>query len=255
LLILDCSTVETTIKSLSKLLKTDVKTINSFIESNTYRITNKDKMWNYDNLYIKDVLNYFNLRKDEILPEKLVMFHLTSGIDDSNFRENGILNLESLINKGILSDFFSDLGIQILYKKNSPPVIKYMGKEFKDEMLFHRFNKDKCINGFLIKEDAENNSNVNHIRQCPEFIWDISRLIRMPELVERWKEKAKPMKLSLLVNFDDVSYFEPSEYVLKATEYVLFKKTSDWGSHHNFMVFLQEDICISSENIIEIEEL
>ncbi|WP_342489184.1 hypothetical protein MKX67_09030 [Cytobacillus sp. FSL W7-1323] len=253
--ILNCSTVETTIKSLSDLLKTDEVNIISFIKSNKYRITNKDKLWHYDNLYIDDILNYFNLKVDEILPDKLLMFHLTTGIDDSSFRQNGILNLESIITKGILSDFFADLGIKIHYEINSPPIIRFKGKEFTDKMLFHRFNNDNCINGFLIKEDAENNSNVGHIRECPEFIWDISDLIKMPEIVSEWKKSAKPMKLSLLVNFEHVDYYEPSDYVLKAIEYVLFKNTGYWDPGQNFMVFLQGKVCISPENITEVVEL
>ncbi|MDV2684006.1 hypothetical protein RYX56_06420 [Alkalihalophilus lindianensis] len=252
--ILDCSTVETTIKSLSDLLKTDEKSINSFINSNKYRIINKDKCWRYDNLYIDDVLSHFNLQLQEIYPDKLFMFHLTTGIGDGSFRQNGVLNLESIIKNDILSAFFAEFGIQINYEVNSPPIIKFKGQEFTDDMLFHRFNKDKCINGFLIKEDAENNSNVRHIRECPEFIWDISNLIKMPELVGKWKKSAKPMKLSLLVNFEDVDYFEPLEYVLKAIEYVLFKNTSYWDPDKNFMVFLQGEVCISPENITEIEE-
>lgn len=253
--ILDCSTVEATMKSLSILLKTDDKTLNLFIESNKHRITNKDKWCHYDNLSIEDILNYFNLPEDEILPDKLLMFHLTSGINDSSFRQNGILNLESIIKNEILSAFFADSGIQIHYKKGLLPVIKFKGKEFRDEMLFHRFNKDNCINGFLIKEDAENNTNVSHIRECPEFIWDISNLINMPDLVAKWKENVKPMKMSLLVNFEDINSFDPSDYVLKALEYVLFKHTGYWDPEKNYMVFLQEDVCISAENIAEIEEL
>ncbi|SMQ77510.1 hypothetical protein SAMN05444673_2839 [Bacillus sp. OV166] len=253
--ILDCSTIETTIKSLSTLLKTDQKTVNLFIESNKYRITNNDKNTYYDNLSIENVLNFFNLRENEILPNKLLMFHLTSGIDDTSFRQNGILNLETVIKNGILSDFFSESGVQIKYEEGSPPIIKYKGKDYSDEMLFHRFNTDNCINGFLIKEDAENNRNVSHIRECPEFIWDISKLIRMPQLVGKWTENAKPMKLSLLLNFEDVQHYNPSEYVLKAIEYVLFKNTSFWDPDKNFMVFLHEDVCISPKNIMEVTQI
>lgn len=252
---LDCSTVETTLKSLSELLKTDEETVNMFIEGNKYRITNKDKCWYYDNLYIGDILDFFNLNKDEILPDKLIMFHLTSGIDDSSFRQNGILNLQSVIKNEILSSFFTASGVKIYYEEGSPPLIHFKGKVFKDEMLFHRFNSDRCINGFLIKEDAESNSNVRHIRECPEFIWDISKLIHMPGLIGKWKESVKSMKLSLLVNFEDINYFEPAKYVLKAVEYVLFKKANYWVPDKNFMVFLNEDVCISPENITQIDEL
>lgn len=143
----------------------------------------------------------------------------------------------------------------IHYEEGSPPLIHFKGKVFKDEILFHRFNSDRCINGFLIKEGAESNSNVRHIRECPEFIWDISKLIHMPGLIGKWKESAKSMKLSLLVNFKDINYFEPAEYVLKAVEYVLFKKTNYWDPDNNFMVFLKEDVCISPENITQIDEL
>lgn len=111
---LDCSTVETTLKSLSELLKTDEETVNMFIECNKYRVTNKNKCWYYDNLCIGDVLDFFNLRKVEIHPDKLLMFHLTSGIDDSSFRQNGILNLQSIIKNDILSSFFIAFGINSL---------------------------------------------------------------------------------------------------------------------------------------------
>ncbi|MGF3103687.1 hypothetical protein [Rossellomorea sp. DUT-2] len=253
--ILDCSSVETTLKSLSDLFGTNEETLVMFIDSNKDRISNIDKLWKYNNIYIEDVLKYFNLRKDDILPDKLFMFHLTSGIDESSFQQNGILNIESIIKNDIFSSFFADSGISIQYEEGAPPLIHFMGKSFKDEMLFHRFNSDKCINGFLIKEDAENNSNVRHIRECPEFIWDISKIIHMPELIEKWKASAKPMKLSLLVNFEDINYFNPSEYVLKAIEYVLFKKTGYWDPDKNFMVFLNEDGFVSPENITEINEL
>lgn len=253
--ILNCSSIETTIKSLSTLLKTKEEILNSFIESNKYRIQNNDSQWKYNNLTIDDILNHFNIGEHEILPDKLVMFHLTAALDKSTFREKGILNLESVIKGEIFSSFLEEYGIKMYYQDDSPPLLKFKGREYKEEQLAHRFKNDKCINGFLINEDAENNTNVSHIRECPEFIWDIGKLISMPEIVDKWKEKAKPMKLSLLVNFEDIKFFEPSNYILKAIEYVLFKRTGYWGPNDNYMVFLKEDICISPEKILEIEKV
>jgi hypothetical protein len=253
--ILNCSSVETTIKSLSTLLKTKEEIINSFIDSNKYRITSNESQWNYNNLTIDDILNHFNLGENEIIPDKLIMFHLTSALDDSTFREKGILNLESVIKDKIFSSFLEDYGIKMYYQNDLPPLLEFKGKEYREEQLAYRFKNDKCINGFLINEDAENNTNVSHIRECPEFFWDIGKLIKMPKIVDKWKEKAKPMKLSLLVNFEDINFFEPSNYILKAIEYILFKRTGYWGPNENYMVFLKEDICISPGKILEIEKV
>lgn len=253
--ILNCSSVETTIKSLSTLLKTKEEILNSFIDSNKYRITNNDGIWKYNDLTIEDILNHFHLNENEILPDKLVMFHLTSALDDSSFREKGILNLESVIKDDIFSGFLEECGIKVCYQDNFPPLLEFKGKEYKEELLFHRFKNDKCINVFLINEDAENNTNVSHIRECPEFIWDIGKLIKMPEIVCKWKEKTKPIKLSLLVDYGDINSFEPSKYVLNAIEYILFKQTGYWGPDENYMVFLKEDICISPEKILKIEKV
>jgi len=253
--ILDCSTVETTIESLSTLLKTDRETLNSFVENNAHRITYKNKFLEYKNLCIEDVVNYFNIREEEMIPDKIMVFHLTSAVDDCSFFNYGLLNLESVITEGVMNDFFASSNVEILYKEGATPIIKYKDKEFKDEMLAHRFSVDNCINGFLIKEGAENHEYVQHIRTCPEFICDMSRLAGIPNLQEEWERRAKPMMLSILVNYNDIIALKPLEYVLYALDFLVLKKASYWSEDQNYMIHLNEVVCISPENIAKVEEL
>lgn len=253
--VLDCTTIETTFKSLSVLFKTDVKSVKNFIENNEYRLSRDGEYWSYDALKIEDILGYFNLYEKEIIPEKVVIFHITSTPTLSNFRDYGVLNLKSALENELFSSFFSNAGVKINYDENSPPLICYQEETFEDTLLFNRFFTDACVNGFLINEDAEDNPNITHIRNCPEFIHDISRLIKMPGLVEQWQRIAKSMKISMYVDFEDLNHYEPAEYVLKAVEYILFKNKYYWSPRENYIVYLKENINVPPENIIRIDEI
>ncbi|MGF7535198.1 hypothetical protein AAGG74_16210 [Bacillus mexicanus] len=250
--ILDCSTVESTHQSLADIFQTDIEGVKHFVKKSENKFVKYEGMKTED-LCIEDILDYFKLEKEEVLPDKLVLFHLTSGLDDRGFRKHGILNLENVIKKGLLNNFFEQNGISIICKENNKPIIKHNNKEYVDERLFWRFSADNCINGFLVREEAENNNNVKDLRECPEFISDISRLLGMPELVSNWKTSTNAMVLSLIVDFKEVNDFDPNRFIIGAVEYLALKNKSSWGSEDNKMVFLSEKANIPPSDILKVE--
>ncbi|WP_394555621.1 hypothetical protein C1N61_29890 (plasmid) [Priestia aryabhattai] len=253
--ILDCSNIKTTITSLCKLLNTDEKHLKEFIKQNTYRVVKDRRMTTYNDLKIEDVTTYFAVKKEEILPDKVVMFHLTSAANPKTYTQNGLLNLHTIVKRGLMDEFFSECNLRLIYKEGEIPLVEFDNRVVEFALLDHRFKGDQCINGFLIKEGAEHNSNVEHLRNCPEFIIDIGNLPGIPNLKEIWTRKAVPLKLTLEVNFDDINEWDVYNYILEPLKYLIFKETSSWSLGDNFMVFLKENIDVLPEKIIKIEEL
>lgn len=144
---LDCSTIESTQNSLISLFKTDLDGLNKFLLACNEKITFNNGIKDCS-LTFNDILTYFQLDNEEVLPDRITMFHLSSSVDDSSFKEHGLLNLENVIKKGLLNEFFLKNGIKIVYKEGVAPIITYKNKDYTDEHLFWRFNQDKCINGF-----------------------------------------------------------------------------------------------------------
>ncbi|MEM4992479.1 hypothetical protein WKH56_08060 [Priestia sp. SB1] len=253
--ILDCSNVKTTITSLCKLFNTTEKHLEEFIKQNTYRVVKDRGMTTYNGLTIEDVTTYFGVKKEGILPDRVLMFHLTSAANPETYTQNGLLNLHTIVTKGLMDEFFSECDLRLIYKEGEMPLVQFNNNVVEFAMLDHRFKSDQCINGFLIKEDAEHNSNVEHLRNCPEFIIDMGKLPGIPSLKETWTRKAVPLKLTLEVNFDDINEWDVYNYILEPLKYLIFKKTFSWSSGDNFMVYLKENIDVPPEKIIKIEEL
>ncbi|MED4285080.1 hypothetical protein P4679_24480 [Priestia megaterium] len=253
--ILDCSDVKTTITSLCKLLNATEKHLEGFIKQNTYRVVEDRGMTTYNDLKIEDVTTYFDVKKEEILPDRVLMFHLTSAANPKTYTQNGLLNLHTVVTKGLMDNFFTECNLKIVYKEGEMPLVQFNNTTVEYSMLDHRFKEDQCINGFLIKEGAEYNSHVKHLRDCPEFIIDMGKLPGIPNLKEIWIRKAVPLKLTLEVNFKDINEWDVYNYILEPLRYLILKQTASWSLGDNFMVFLKENINVPPEKVVKIEEL
>ncbi|MGA9286820.1 MAG: hypothetical protein WBV93_00610 [Anaerobacillus sp.] len=258
---LDCSTIGTTYKTLASMLNTDISTIRKFIRDNTYRVFNEGVYWRYDNLSFQDIKEFFNLPEEEYLIKSVTVFHISSSLDTSSFVNNGILNLKQVIKEDTyIKGFLEKYNIQIDQTNEEPPKVLYKGKEIDADIIGFRLNKDSCINGFLIKEGATENTNVTHICKTPEFILNLSDYTSQPGMIDDWANQATPCIISFVVDIesiDNTTYpygsYDPNYFILSSIEYLLFYKTGYWSPHNNPMVFLKENICINPEQITSID--
>lgn len=262
---LNCFNFEQTVKSLEPILDTTGQQIIKFANSIRYKVKQEGSFWNYSGLEVKEIKDYFKVERFNF--ESIVVHHVAAILNEESYRRNGLMSLGDLIiTENSFSNFFHSFGITFV-KNSNGQVEMYKGNEvIATDYTEHRFNKDQCINGFLLGEKALTSSNVKQMWYCPELIAHISRELLKGDTMElKWKEQAKPSIISFKVEIDsiDSSTFygygnkqlhEKQEFfVCKAIEFLLHKIT-----HYPFdenMVFLKEDVSIPAESIIAITHI
>lgn len=260
---LDCRNIESTFISLSRILNVDKKDIVQFLKDNRNRITIDGNSYYYDNLSQNDIKEYF--KPEEINFQEITVHHISSILDKNSFLNEGILNLRKLLlTKNSFTNFLSQYEISIRENYPDTLVLLYKGKEASTDYLTYRFKKDRCINGFLFCESALIDSNVSHIRECPELVSHIGReIIGSSDLEKYWKLQGVPSLVSFNVPVNQIhwttfnGHLELNDQrmylIFKALEFLLFKYC-----HYpieNKMIFLEENYDVPPEDIIKVAEL
>ncbi|WP_073028618.1 hypothetical protein [Desulfosporosinus lacus] len=63
---------------------------------------------------------------------------------------------------------------------------------------------DNCINGFLINDYFWEDSNVDHIKGCPEIVSDICYLLKRQDIIREWQKVAAPYALGFIADVKDI---------------------------------------------------
>lgn len=250
--------------------------------------------------YLKDSESFINQSIEEI---KLEPFFKNIGLDFKNknelynlikFDSSIICHLTSRINEPDKSDiycltrcflqstdisnFLSDNGIT--FKKNGDSLITYLNNETIDWDNFHdsRANRikvrlrirgkyiDNCINGFLFNDYFWQDSNIEHINDCPEIMRDMCTLLHREDVINEWKNISKSYALGFLADIKDIIFdnytncntvkskiYLTYKFVLY---YLIQKYHNKWNPRHdNTIIRLNDNYSVDKENIIGFYEI
>lgn len=201
-----------------------------------------------------------------------IMSHVTSRINPPN--ETDVLYLIKVLSeKTDLNIFLESKGIT--FKETSKGLNTYYNNEKLDldkfdnsyaARLSSRLRKkgrriDNCINGFLINDHFWEDSNVTHLKDCPELVLDICHLIKRHDIIREWEETTTPYALGFLADVKDIIFDYHTRYkTINSKVYFIYKNViyyliqyyhDTWNPRFdNLMLRLKDNITVSKENII-----
>ncbi|MGV2941462.1 hypothetical protein AB5I83_17800 [Mesobacillus sp. LC4] len=263
--ILNCTNIQTTYESLKSILSVDLSELIKFIKLNTKRFSFDSKYGYsvYDRPDIKSIQEFFNIHNFDF--NSVVVHHATAILNDKSYIDQGIYNLKGLAETpdNTFKTFLN--GFDILFEVNSigEPFFEYKGEKISTEYIDFRFRKDQCINGFLFSYSILEDTNIKEIKHCPELITHLGRQIGI-NLKEEWIQRSKPSMVSFKVDLKQIhgstfsgqalNYKERQNHFIKAAfDYLLiFDAIMFQYPKDNPMIFLNEDVQISPEDIVNI---
>lgn len=204
--------------------------------------------------------------------DSCVMCHVTSRTTPPN--ESDVLYLIKVLSeKTELSTFLESKGIT--FKETSKGLNAYYNNKLLDwneydssyaARLRGRLKKkgrriDNCINGFLINDRFWEDSNVTHIKDCPELVSDICHLIKRYDIIREWEETRTPYALGFLGEVKDMIFDNHTRYkTINSKVYFIYKNViyyliqdyhGKWNPRFdNLMIRLKDNITVAKENII-----
>ncbi|MDA2111795.1 hypothetical protein P4388_10900 [Bacillus thuringiensis] len=264
--ILNCIDMEHTFDSISSILDVPTDQVISFLKENKWRISNDEGFWRYDNLDFNDIQQYFNFDIKTCLFDEIVINHIAAILDQNSFFKEGLLNLKGLIKqKNCFTEFLNNYGITMMLDDSNNITWFHNKKQITSSYLEHRLTKDRCINGFLFGDEAQHDSNIRDIKECPEIIKHISDVILQDSQIARnWIEQAQPSLISFKVKIEDI---DKTTYIgahsLNEIRMSCILDVFDFLLHkyafcpigRTRMIFLKEDISIPPSDIISIKIL
>lgn len=268
------SSVADIIKSIANICGATKKDIEKYLE-NTHPF---DNTWAED-INIASFFNGIGIRFDskaelytKIKFDTCVMSHVTSRITPPN--NTDVLNtIKVLTTETDLSKYLKSYGI--IFKESSKCIDVYYNSEkldvSNDAMLRRRLRKegnwmDNCINGFLINDNFWKDSNVVHLKSCPEIVSVVCCKIKRHDIIREWNEKTTPYALGFLVNLQDIIFDEYTKYkTIKSKVYFTYKNLiyylvqnyhGEWNPRfNNLIIRLKDNLIVSRENVIGYYEI
>lgn len=264
--ILNCMDNEHTINSISTILDVPKSQIILFLKENNWRISNTEGFWTYENLEFDDIQKYFDFDINKCLFDEIVVNQIAAILDKKSFLEVGLLNLKGLATqKNSFTEFLHRYAITMNVDNNENIYWYHNNKQITSDYLKDRLTKDQCINGFLFGDEAQHDSNVQRIKECPEIIRHVAEIILQDsKIAENWIMEAIPSLVSFKVNIEDIdetTYPKAHSqneirmlYILDIFNYLL-QKYALYPIDRTRMIFLKEDITIPPSNIISVKAL
>ncbi|WP_106496402.1 hypothetical protein [Lentibacillus sp. Marseille-P4043] len=258
--LLDCSNLESTYKSVADILGVQISTVGKFILNNTYRFEiNKYGSLEYKNrLDVDDLANSFNVAEEKIDFDYLTVQHVASIYDRNSLLTNGLMNIKDLFTSdNAFRSKLKEYGLDTGTTANGEPYIEREGQIVSTDYLQHRFNRDRCINGFLTWIDAQTDSNVSNIRECPEIVSHIGRYILDSYALEKdWIRNSESSVISFKVALEeilDINHIPVTkQHLLLSAIDCLLKFHVGYKDYKTIMIFLKENISIDASRIIDI---
>ena len=277
--ILYTSSYDNIIKSMAEICGCTQKTIKNYIKSsqpleNTFPDSiNLVSFFRDIGVKFKGNTELFN----KIKFEACVISHITSRIAPPD--ESDVLyTIKLLSEKTELSTFLESKGIT--FKETSKGLNAYYNNELLNWDKFDnsyaarlrgRLKKkgqrvDNCINGFLINDHFWKDSNVTHLKDCPELVSDLCYQIKRYDIVREWEETRTPYALGFLVDVKDIIFDESTRYkTIKSKVYFVYKNIiyyliqdyhNKWDPRFdNLMLRLKDNMTVSKANIIGYYEI
>jgi hypothetical protein len=83
---------------------------------------------------------------------------------------------------------------------------------------------DNCINGFLFNDKIWEDSNVEHIKDCPEIISDICNVLHRQDIINEWENISKTYAIGFFVDVKDIIFDEHTRFNTKKSKmYLIYK--------------------------------
>lgn len=277
--ILYTSSDKNIIKSIAEICGCTQKVIRNYIK-NSQPLRNESPESIRIDLFFRDIGIKFNNKTElynRIKFDACVMSHVTSRITQPN--QLDVLNtIVVLTKKTDISTFLEFKGI--IFKETSMGLETYYNNEKIDWEMFDtpyaarlksRLRKkgrrvDNCINGFLINDHFWEDSNVTHIKNCPELIQDICHHIKRGDIIREWEESSTPYAIGFQVDLKDLIFDEHTRYkTVQSKVYYIYKNVlyyliqdyhGEWSPRFdNLMLRLKDNMTIGQGDIIGYYEI
>lgn len=209
--------------------------------------------------------------------DSCVISHLTTRISQPD--KSDIYNLSRVLSEPTdISKFLASKGL--IFKKTARELITYYNNELVnwnsfDSPITSRIKvklrtsdkyMDNCINGFLFNHLIWEDSNVEHIKDCPEIITDICHVLHRQDIVNEWENISKSYALGFLADVKDIildNYTQCS--MIKSKIYLIYKYViyyliqmyhGVWNpKFDNPIIRLKDNCSVGKDNIIGFYEI
>ncbi|MDR4943059.1 hypothetical protein RGU39_21095 [Bacillus wiedmannii] len=259
-------------KTLSLILEIRKEYLEHYIFKNCFYLANLD-VNEMDINHLFQYLSKSNLDyNNDIQFDSVAVSHLTARNNGHDIENQPLYNLfDALTKESDLSQSFSKLNIKFQRNENTINTY-YRGKliDWSDynEVNAYRVNvrlgktqsTDRCICGFLFNDKIFENSNISSFREIPEVALDILTLFKEQAAIDAWKQQTKTYIVTFKVPITQVNFNQQFSdvkdkqlFIIKqCIQYLCKNKLNQWESYHNPMVFLNEDINVNSNNILNV---
>ncbi|HFU7058388.1 TPA: hypothetical protein ACGN81_005507 [Bacillus cereus] len=259
-------------KSLALILDIRKEYLEHYIFKNCFYLANLD-VNEIDINHLFQYLSKLNMEyNSNIQFDSVAISHLTARNNEHDILNQPLYNLfDALTKESDLNQSFSKLDIKFQRDENTINTY-YRGKliDWSDynESNAYRVNvrlgktqsTDRCICGFLFNDKIFENSNVSSFREIPEVALDILTLLKEHAAIDAWKQQTKTYIVTFKVPITQINFNQQFSgvkakqlFIIKqCIQYLCKNKLNQWESYHNPMVFLNEDINVNSNNILNV---
>ena len=172
-----------------------------------------------------------------------------------------------------ISRFLASKGIT--FKENGQGLVVYYNNKIVDWNKFndpaaYRIKKrlrkrgkyvDNCINGFLFNHLIWEDSNVEHIKECPEIVSDICHVLNRYDILQEWSKISTTYTLGFIADVKDIIFDEHTRCdTTKSKIYLIYKYLiyylvqvyhGEWEPRFdNPIIRLKDNQSVCKENII-----
>jgi len=83
---------------------------------------------------------------------------------------------------------------------------------------------DNCVNGFLFNDLFWKDGNVAHIKDCPEIVSDICKVLKIQNLINEWSNVSKSYAVGFLAELKDINFDNHTRFnTIKSKVYLIYK--------------------------------
>lgn len=281
-ILLDTTSKNTVIKSLSKILNVRQEYIDYYIIRNMFKI----KKGTVKDIDLNEFFKFISkLAKESIEPKfdltYVTISHLSPRLSLQSIIQEPLYNLSNVLtNDTELSKYLRKVGLVFT---NENKIIKVTHNDKKvdwtkydcptAQMIINRLEgnrvwtiSDNCINGFLFNGKIYKNGNVGHIFRNPEIMENILRVLGKLDAISKFSKKSKPYIICFKVPVSDIVFDENGNHRLNNKQknflilryclyYLSLQKSYDWSENNNPIIRLKDNLNVDINNIVAVYEV
>jgi len=231
----------------------------------------------YMDIFQNELLTIFSDLNPQRNIDEIYVYHLTRRLNDEDL---SCANLkELLLKENVFSNFLKKHNVTFL-ERDDHPILCYCGKEddlsdttdidvlyLRKRLGYNSGIKDYCFNGFAFKDLLMKNPYTYNLYECPEFIEVLSSYLNDVSIKNDYFANSRyycfmyKLKINeILFDIDDslnvddkIDYFLV-QLCLRLLMY-MDNNPQDLDDNDNPIIRINDNVSISSKNIIEQEEI